>query len=235
MSIHDGHRKRVKDRFRSEGLDHFDEVHVLELLLFYCVPRKDTNPLAHQLLNHFGSLTRVLEATADELEKVDGINEGIATFLTLIPAANRYYDMKKKDEDDILHDLNKCGEYLRSRFKGKRNEMVYVLCLDAKCKVLCCKEIGEGSVNMVSISARKVAEAAMAVNATSVILAHNHPSGLAIPSDEDILTTHRIARGLRALDIYLADHLVFADGDFTSMVQSGKYSVHDEWFLNERR
>ena len=98
---------------------------------------------------------------------------------------------------------------------------MFLLCLDAKCKVLCCKEIGEGSVNSASISVRKVVETALAANATTVVLAHNHPSGIAVPSNEDIQTTQRIAAALYAVEIHLADHIVVAEGDYVSMVQSG--------------
>ena len=107
------------------------------------------------------------------------------------------------------------------RFFGRTRETVFLLCLDAKCKVLCCKEIGEGSVNTASISVRKVVETALAANATTVVLAHNHPSGIAVPSNEDIQTTQRIAAALSAVEIHLADHIVVADGDYVSMVQSG--------------
>ena len=114
-----------------------------------------------------------------------------------------------------------CGAYLVPRFFGRSKETVFLLCLDAKCKVLCCKEIGEGSVNAASISVRKVVETALAANATTVILAHNHPSGVAVPSAEDVQTTRRIAAALSAVEIHLADHMVVAEGDYVSMVQSG--------------
>ena len=98
---------------------------------------------------------------------------------------------------------------------------MFLLCLDAKCKVLCCKEVGQGSVNSASISVRKVVETALAANATTVVLAHNHPSGVALPSEEDILTTRRIAAALNAVEVHLADHVVVADGDYVSIAQSG--------------
>ena len=108
-------------------------------------------------------------------------------------------------------------------FHGRRNEMVFLLCLDAKCKVLCCREIGEGSVNSASIPIRRVVEHALAANASSVILAHNHPSGIAVPSDEDKLTTYRVAAALKMVEIELVDHLVIAEDDYVSMRHSGIY------------
>lgn len=224
MALHDGHRQRLKDRFRSEGLDHFEERHVLELLLSYSIPRKDTAPLAKELLAHFGSFTQVMEATPEELQKVKGVGEHTATLIALTTAVGRYYAVKRATNVEILDSTTKCGRYLVHQFFGRRNETVFLLCLDAKCKVLCCREVGEGSVNSANIPVRRVVEMALAANATTVVVAHNHPSGVAVPSDEDVATTYRLARALDAVEITLADHIVVADNDFVSMAQSGYYS-----------
>ena len=223
MAIHDGHRQRLKERFSQEGLDNFNELQVLELLLFYCIPRIDTNPLAHRLLDHFGSLSQVLEATQPELEKVPGMGPNAATFLNLITAVGRYYLVNRCSQNTILNSMEDCGHYLIPHFYGRRNETVFLLCLDAKCKMLCCKEIGEGSVNSAGVPVRRIVETALGANATTVVLAHNHPSGLALPSSDDICTTHRVAAALDTVDIILADHLIVADDDFVSLVQSGVY------------
>lgn len=219
--IHKGHRQRMKDRFREEGLDNFSEVQALELLLFYCIPQKDTNPIAHDLLNHFGSLSQVLEAPVEELVKVPGIKENAAVLLKLVTDMGRYYLVSRSQQFTILPTLNACANFLVPRFFGRRVETVFLLCLDAKCKVLCCKEVGEGSVNSAGISIRKIVELALGANATTVVLAHNHPSGMAIPSPEDIQTTRRLAAALNAVEIHLADHIIVADDDHISMVQSG--------------
>ena len=221
MSIHDGHRQRLKERFRTEGLDNFSDIQVLELLLFYCIPRKDTNPIAHALLDRFGSLSQVLDAPIAELAKVPGMGENAATFLSLTTAVGRYYQVDRAMNVDILTSVEKCGQYLVPFFYGRRNETVFLLCLDAKCKVLCCNEIGEGSVNSAGVPRRRIVEAALGVNATTVILAHNHPSGIALPSGEDVQTTQRVAAALSTVDIVLADHIIVADDDFVSMAQSG--------------
>ncbi len=228
MSIHSGHRQRLKERFRAEGLDHFEQRHALELLLFYCVPRQDTAPLAHALLQHFGSLSQVLEATPEELEKIPGVGYNVSTLLTLIPELARYYLVNRSMNQVILNTTEQCGAYLLDHFHGRRNETVFMLCLDAKCKVLCCKEVGEGGVNSANVPIRRIVEMALGANATTVILAHNHPSGIAIPSDEDIHTTHRVALALEMVDIHLADHIVVADDDFVSMVQSGMYTPNEK-------
>ncbi len=224
-SIHKEHRKRLKERFRQEGLDNFHQRHVLELLLFFCVPRKDTAPLAEALINHFGSIELVMEATAEELEKVPGVGQNVSTLLTLIPQLARYTQVnpERKKKPGILNKTSLYGDYLVPRFHNRRNETVFLLCMDAKCKFLCCKEVGEGSVNSASIPVRRVVEIALSCNASMVVLAHNHPSGLALPSGEDIQTTRQMAMALDAVEVTLVDHIVVADGDYVSMVQSGYY------------
>lgn len=228
-NIHQGHRKRLKERFLAEGLDHFNDVNVLELMLFYCVQRQDTNPLAHRLLAHFGKLSNVLDASFSELLKVEGVTENIATYLTMINAVGRSYLKSRSSDTKILLSTEECGNHLLPYFHSLQKETVYLLCLDAKCKVLGCKKVGEGSVNSASISIRRIVETALSANAVSVVLAHNHPSGLAVPSAEDIQTTKRLGRALYAVEIILADHIVVADGDFVSMVQSGKYNPSENY------
>lgn len=220
MSTHDGHRARLRKRFMDEGLDHFTEIQALELLLYYAIPRVDTNPIAHALLEHFGSLSQVLDASVEELCKVKGIGENTAVYLHLITEMGRFYQVNRSSQVKILSTLESCAEYLVPFFFGRKVESVFLLCLDAKCKVLACKEVGEGSVNSAGISIRKIVETAIGVNATTVVLAHNHPSGLAIPSAEDVQTTRRIANALQAVEITLADHIIVADDDYVSMAMS---------------
>lgn len=220
-----GHRRRVKDRFLAEGLDHFDEAHVLELLLFYAIPQKDTKPIAKSLMARFGSFPLVMEASIDELKKVEGIGENAAAFLKLVAETGKYYQLKKESDTKILSSPDAFGKFFVPRFRNLRNETVMMICLDAKCKLLCCHELGQGSVNSANISTRRIAEVALGVNATSVVLAHNHPSGLAIPSNDDINTTRHIAQVLAAVDVVLADHIVVADDDYVSMAESGLHSV----------
>lgn len=223
MAVHDGHRERLKERFRSEGLDGFTAVQVLELLLFYSVPRKDTNEIAHALLEKFGTLAQVLDANPADLEKVPGMGSSSALFLKLLSAAGRRYQISRTESATILRTLEQCGAYLQPRFFGRKHEAVFLLCLDAKCKVLACKQVGEGSVNSAGVPIRRIVETALSANATMVVLAHNHPSGLALPSADDIQTTKRLAVALDTVEITLIDHLVFSDDDYVSMAQSGYY------------
>ena len=230
MSIHDGHRQRLKERFIQQGLDRFTEVQALELLLFYCIPRQDTNELAHRLLERFGSFAQVLDADLDALMQVTGIGENTAIFLKLLPAAGRFYQVNRVEtECTPLLTIEACGKYLLPYFNARCNEMVYLLCLDAKGKAITCRLVGEGGINSAGVPIRKIVEIALSVKATSVVLAHNHPSGIALPSHEDVATTKRIAVALDAVDVVLADHLVVSDDDYTSMVQSGYYRPGVDW------
>ena len=221
MSVHDGHRERMKNKLLEAGLDAFDDHNVLELLLFYSMPRKDTNPLAHELLNHFGSLEAVFEAPAEELKKISGIGDNTVTLIKLIPEVTRRYAIDKNRSDSILDSAEKAGSFLVPRYMYERDEVVYVICLDSKCKLICCKELFRGVANSAEISIRKIAELALAKNAASVIISHNHTSGIALPSYEDEVTTKRIKTALASMGITLTDHIVVADDDFISMSDSG--------------
>lgn len=223
MSIHAGHRQRLKERFLKDGLDNFEEHQVLELLLFYGIPQRDTNEIAHELIKKFGSLSRVLEATPEELSEVKYVGDNVTTLFQLITAVARYYQVSCAMREEILSTIDSCGKYLVPFFYQRPNETVFLLCLDAKCKVLGCKLVGEGSVNSANIPIRRVVEIALNTNATTVVLAHNHPSGLALPSADDIQTTLRLAKAMEAVEITLADHIVVADNDFVSLCQSGYY------------
>ena len=136
----------------------------------------------------------------------------------------RYYQVKQTNPGKILRTIDQCGNYLVPYFFGREQETVFMLCLDAKCKVLCCKMVGEGSVNSANIPVRRVVEMALAANATTVVLAHNHPSGLAIPSADDIQTTQKIAAALATVEIILADHIVVSKDDYVSITQSNFYT-----------
>jgi len=223
LALHEGHRERLKARFRQQGLEGFTDIQVLELLLFYVIPRRDTNPIAHGLLERFGTLHQVLEAPLQELQSVEGIGENAATLLHLARAVADRYAVSQAKIEAILNSTHKCGEYLKRFYVGKRDEVVYLLCLDAKCKVLSCTEVGRGSVNSAGISIRKIVETALSFNAVSVVLSHNHPSGFAYPSPEDVATTRRVALAMDAVGIVLADHIIVAEDDFVSLTESNLY------------
>lgn len=224
MGIHDGHRARLRARYIEEGLAHFNEIDTLELLLFYAIPRRDTNELAHLLLQQFGSLDGVLGATTGDLCAVPGISENTAVLLHLFNDVARKCEISRQSIR-IVNSSQDAGTFLLPYFYGLREETVYLLCLDAKGKVLDCRALFKGSANGVAIAIRKIVEVALSVNATSVIMAHNHPGGLALPSAEDRAATLRIRAALQNLDIVLIDHIIVADQDFISMADSGLFQA----------
>lgn len=221
MGIHDGHRERVRQRYLNAGLDAFDDVQVLELLLFHTIPRQDTVPVARRLIERFGGLASVLEASTDELRQVQGINTASAVLLTLFREVAKRHMRERVDPGKILDTFDRCGDFLLPYFFGERDEVVYLLCLDGKLKVLNCQMMYRGSVNKVLVSARRLVETAVACGATYVVLAHNHTSGIALPSRDDETATRSIADALSAVGIQLIDHIVVANDDFVSMAQSG--------------
>ena len=226
MSIHDNHRQRVKTRYETYGLDIFDEHQALELLLFYCIPRRDTNEIAHRLIERFGSFGQVLDASVKDLEAVEGVGHNVALYLKMQTDMYRYYEIHKKKDDVILNTVNECGEYLTKFFRGYTYEAVYLLGMDAKRQVLCCEEVAQGSINAVAISIRNIVNMALNKNVSVVVLAHNHPSGIAVPTPDDIQTTKKIATALNAIDVILIDHIVVSDADYVSMRQSGLYNYN---------
>ncbi len=216
-----GHRDRMRQRFREHGLDNFSDRDVLELLLFYVIPRRDVRPVARALLEAFGSLYGVFEAPADALAQVNGVGEHAATLLHLFPQISRRYLISRSSDLVFLPDSEKAGEFLVPRLLFEREEVVLLACLDSKSRLLGCTELSRGETVGASISIRRIVEIALARNASKIILAHNHTSGIAVPSREDVDTTKQIQEALRLVSIQLADHLVVADSDFVSMRDSG--------------
>ena len=219
--IHEGHRERLKRRFIKQDLDAFEEINALELILFFGIARKDTNLLAHKLLDRFGSFANVLEASYEELVGVDGIGENSATLIKLFNSVNRYYSCRKDDMSNIIVGLKAAGEFAVPLFIGMVDEIVYVICLDNKGKVGLVQKLSEGTKDSATVSARKIAEIALRNNAHKIIIAHNHPGGLALPSQDDITTTAEIEKALSIFNIKLMDHIVVADADYVSLAQSG--------------
>ncbi len=224
MGMHDGHRERVRQEFLSAGLDSFPDHKVLELLLYPVLPRMDTNPIAHRLIETFGSFSAVFDAPYEELVKVPGVGRQTAVLIKLIPGLHKRYLLDKEARGVVLDSPEAAGNYIRTRFVGATQEMVYVVCLDSKCKVLLTKRVSEGSVHATEINIRRIAEIVLRSGAAFVVMAHNHPGGLALPSPDDVASTRKMVEALRLIGIQLIDHIVVADGDFISMAQSGSLS-----------
>ncbi len=224
MAVHDGHRQRMLSRFLNHGMDTMHSHEILEILLYYAIPRRDTNPIAHALLENFGSLRAVFDAPYEELLKVEGIGPAAATLIKMIPQMARAY-IDHSGETYIVNSRESAAEYLLPKFVGRTKETAFMLCLDSKNKVVACVQVAEGNVNFARITSRNIVEAAVKHNAAAIVLAHNHPNGIAVPSAEDIETTKRIVRLCRELGMPMLDHIIVADNDYVSMAETG-YLVH---------
>ena len=221
MGIHDGHREKMRLRFLSTGLDSFADHEALELLLYYAIPRQDTNVIAHRLMERYGSLPAVLSAPVEDLQKVEGVGERTAVLLSLVPQLSRKARMADVGQDTVLNSTEKAGRYLMEQFVGEKNEIIYQLCLDRKGKLIACKRLGEGGASAADLNVRKMMENALLTSASAVLISHNHPSGIALPSPEDYATTRRVKEALATIGVPLIDHIIVADGDFVSLADSG--------------
>ena len=217
---HAGHRERVKQEFLARGAEGWPDHRVLELLLFYTIPQGDVNDLAHDLVERFGSLAGVLDASVDELKKVPGVGDHTAFFLHMLPEILGRYSGARARRSWIIHGPEDAYPWLAPYFFGAKNEKVYVLCLDGKQQVLGVRKVAEGSIEMAEMNARRIAEEALSMRATQIYVAHNHISNLAIPSSADWTATDTLRAILSPLSIQLVDHLVFVDGDMVSLKDS---------------
>ena len=219
-NVHDGHRDRMKDRFSKTGFNGMQEHESLELLLYYSVPRRDTNPLAHDLIDRFQTLSGVFEASEEELLSVNGVTKNTATLLKMmIPLFHEY--SKSSNSATRLKDSDATSKFLRKYYTGVMNERVMVICIDSSCKILSFETVCEGDSCSCLLNVRRLIEISLKNPLTAgVILAHNHPNGVALPSREDIDTTVELIKMLANVNVRLVDHFIIAGDEFTSMATS---------------
>ena len=220
MSIHEGHRKRLKKEFLEGGTQAWPDHKLLELVLCFAIPQGDVNPLAHELIDRCGSLAGVLDAKPEELTATKGVGEHAGVLLKLFVEVGRRYESQRSMPGTLIHTAEEAGRVLRPYFIGARNEMVYVLCLDSKEKVLGVRRISEGNLMSSEVNIRRIAEDCLALRASYFYLAHNHTSNLAMPSREDWLATDAVRNAMEQVGVILVDHLIFVDGDMVSLKQT---------------
>lgn len=221
MGLHDGHRNRLKNRFLNEGLTNFEDHNVLELLLFYSIPRSDTNEIAHELLNKFGSLHGVFEAGMEDLMSINGISRHSAVLIKMIPELFVVYGRDKVRDIQKINSSDDAKQFFIPRFYGKVREEVQIVLLDDKMNIIKWVKIYEGSVNSANVPIRKIVEIAIENRATNVIIAHNHPTGLILPSKDDLRATAKAREALALVDIKLLDHVIVSDNEAASLKDSG--------------
>lgn len=221
-----GHRSRVKERFMQSGLTGFAQHEVLELLLFYTIPQRDTKQIAHELINRFGSIAGVLDADVEELVKVKNITENSAVLFRLIPMITDLYYSQKSD--GVCYDNSELiSEMFRSKFLARKTEAFMIACFDNDLKLLEVSEISSGSASFTSVDIRKMAETALGCKSSMAAVAHNHPGCSSKPSDEDVVLTRRIMRIFREIGITLMDHIIIGANDTYSMKDNGDISALD--------
>lgn len=221
MEIHEGRRKRMRQRFLKSDLDSFAEHEALELLLYYAIPRKDTNVLAHTLLERYGSLSSVLFAPIDDLKNVVGMGESTAVLIHMIPQLMKKARLGEEKQKVVLDSFESMGQYLVASLSGEKNEAIYQICMDSCGRVLSQKRLSEGSTTSAHLDIRKMVSNALFTFASGVVLAHNHPSGALLPSENDYAVTDRAREALRNIDVQLLDHFIVNNGGFASLMSSG--------------
>lgn len=219
MNEHADHRQRMKDRFLENGLDIFDEHQVIELLLFFGIPRRDTNVIAHRLIKRFGSLRDVLDAPYEELITIDGIGEHAATLIKLSAELSRRYLISESLDTERFDTVDKLGKFLINLFLGKRNEEVYLLTFNGKMEMLSCDKLADGLSNLVSFSVKPLIESAILTHASGIVLAHNHPGGIASPSGSDISLTDQLMYMCDQISIPLIEHFVVAGNSYYPIIK----------------
>lgn len=207
-----GHRERLRQKLAKQGLDGFLPHEVLELLLTYAIPRKDTKPLAWALFKKFGSLAAVLDADEKQLREVEGIGPHTAQFLYLLHEVVKSYSLTQVKEATNLTSLHQVLAYCKASLANRRVECLEALCLSIRRTLISTHVLATGSLGSVMISPRQVVECALKTNAKAVILVHNHPSGDAHPSKEDIALTLQMVQAASYFDIKIEDHIIIGKG-----------------------
>lgn len=224
---HEGHRQRMRARVEQYGLESLTPHEALEYLLYITNARRDTNGIAHALLERFGSFAGVLEASEEELCRVPGVGPASARMLHLLPEVSRYYEHSRTSTEGALTTTERLAAYLKPRFAGAKQEKALLLSLDSRSRVKSVYWLKEGNSRMVSLEVKDVVSAALRGGTESVVLCHNHPNGVPLPSREDLAATENIVRALGLVKIRLRDHIILAENDYFSMRESNRLPFYD--------
>jgi DNA repair protein RadC len=216
-----GHRKRLKQKFLTAGIDAFHEYEIVEFLLTCAIPRKDVKPQAKELLREFGSLKGIMDAEIDDLASIGGIGRDSAAVIKFIKELAAFYLKQKAKGKPQIACTSELYDFCRTAMGGKKDEEFCVIYLDAQNQVIEFEAVEKGVANQAVVYPRKVLENALRRKASALILAHNHPSGHVRPSDADIRLTKTIQETARALDILVHDHIIIGEDRFFSFREEG--------------
>lgn len=220
VNLHAGHRERMKERYLKCGADGFTEHELLEMLLYYSLPRKNTNEIAHELIHNFGDLKDVLEATPDELMQISGIKESSAILISLVCEINRRASISANKDCLIFDRLSVVGKYLTDYYRGLSKERFCVMYLDNSMRLIDFVKLSEGSVNSTAVDYRTIASGALFKGASSVIISHNHPNGLALPSVEDREVSRAVESALSVVGVTLLEHIIVGSENYFPTMKS---------------
>jgi len=223
-NIHAGHRQRMFDRFRSGGFQGFQEHEILELMLFYALPRVNTNELAHRLINEFGSISAVCNAPTFSLLKIPDLGEKGALFLHILPEFVRAFESSSVNiNNHVLEQVEQAVDILAPYFIGLTVEKLYIMVMDSANRILSVSLISEGSQTATEINLQRIIDTVVSIHGSKIILAHNHPGSVALPSNEDAIETLNLRKMLKCIHIDLVEHIVFSasvdrDSSFDSLL-----------------
>lgn len=220
-NLHKNHRERVKEKFLNGGFAENTPAHeVLELLLFYAIPQKDTNPIAHRLINEFGSLSAVFDAPVNHLTEVEGISRHTAALIKLVPQICAQINCEMASKKSVMNTPEELATYLMARYSGVSGECFSVICLDSTGRLLGFKFIGQGGNAGVEFNLREVLKTVINYKATVAVIAHNHTGGVLKPSKYDITATLQVKSALNNIGTTLADHIILANGSYVSLAET---------------
>lgn len=223
-NLHKDHRQRVRSRYLKEGAGAMADHNIVELLLFFGIPYKDTNDIAHELIERFGDLNGVLEAPFEELVKVRGVGENAATLITLVHDISGIYNERRILSVNEDNEQNDYKNFISLKYAGETKEMVYLVCLDSQGKIQRCVKICDGTPDSVTIDNRVIMETVIRFDSKNVVIAHNHANGFAVPSVADVTATRNIIPLLSGIGVNLVDHVIVSPDDVFSMATNHKYA-----------
>ncbi|MDE7303579.1 MAG: hypothetical protein K2N60_09725 [Oscillospiraceae bacterium] len=226
VNLHEGHRARMRERFRKSGFKDFNDHQIIELLLFYTCPRIDTNELAHKLVNRFGSIARILDASYEDLMEIKGISENTATLFKIIPNFLPVY-YNSLTSSNTYENVERLKELFKPYFVGLDHEEMRLACFDNNIRCISNVQISSGSPSSSPFEMRKIAEEVFKAKASYAVIAHNHPKGTPVPSESDIAATRFISDTLRAFNVKLFDHIIVGERSALSMKEMAYINIFD--------
>ena len=224
---HEGHRQRMRKRVEQQGFDSLEPHEALEYILYLTNARKDTNKMAHDLITRFGDFAGVLEASEEDLMTVEEVGPATARMLHLLPMVSRYYTRCRATGKTNLKTTEQLAAHLMALFAGAEQERALLLALDSRSRVKATLWLKDGTSDRVSLAIKDVVAAALKGGTDSVVLCHNHPNGMAMPSREDIQATENIVRALGLIRVHLRDHIILTENEYFSMREENRLPFYD--------